>query len=81
MIGCKHGELEATWTMTRDSVAAWMVVSTEMGIGEDRVGGVDAVGIGNLVSGTLVGDAHGAIQARVFGYLVPKFPRHMGLEL
>ena len=36
--------------MTRDSVAAWMVVSTEMGIGEDRVGGVDAVGIGNLVS-------------------------------
>ena len=74
-------ELEATWTMTRDSVAAWMVVSTEMGIGEDRVGGVDAVGIGNLVSGTLVGDAHGAIQARVFGYLVPKFPRHMGLEL
>ena len=54
--------------MTRDSVAAWMVVSTEMGIGEDRVGGVDAVGIGNLVSGTLVGDAHGAIQARVFGY-------------
>ena len=35
-------ELEATWTMTRDPVAAWMVVSTEMGIGEDRVGGVDS---------------------------------------
>ena len=31
-------ELEATWTMTRGSVAAWMVVSTEMGRGEDRSG-------------------------------------------
>ena len=58
-------EVEDTWTMTRDSVSVWMVVSTETGIGEDRVGGMDAVGIGNSVSGTLVGDGHGAIQARM----------------
>ena len=49
---------------------------------------MDAVGIGNLVSGTNTGwrcswskPSKGGGYLEVFGYLVPKFLRHVGLEL